>query len=509
MILLIHKNEKVIEITDLGSNEALKSDYQKPLYALFDLANHYQDRILVWCHDSLKSNLNLEAVKSSFVLKNMLLSYSSKNYIPEQIGYVEDSPFIKVNKKVKYPTWLASSSLGAIHAFQLLRFENIINKNQSFDFALNSIAKLGIAQGLFCYSEPDLIKGDKIIKTKKASTYTLFKYVKLHYKSVWSFLLLINFIVNERKFPVLSFLRTVFIKKLDPTLKLDLEPITGNVIKKEQTIDVVIPTLGRKEYVFNVLKDLENQTQKPNQVIVIEQNENKNSISELDFIQNNLWSFKIIHKFINQSGACNARNIALNFVTANYVFLADDDIRIPSDFIALALGAMASLSVSAATLSCLGRNDTKNLKKTIQWTAFGSGCSIVETIRLKGLRFDMRYEFGYGEDVDFGMQLRNKGIDIIYLPFPEIIHLKAPVGGFRSKFVHPWEEDDLLPKPSPTVMLNRMQNSTKQQLLGYRTTLFFKYYRQQSIKNPFKYYAMFKKQWQASVLWANRLNKTL
>ena len=54
-----------------------------------------------------------------------------------------------------------------------------------------------------------------------------------------------------------------------------------------------------------------------------------------------------------------------------------------------------------------------------------------------------------------------------------------------------------------------MQNSTTQQLLGYRTTLFIKYYRQQDIKNPFKYFFKFKKQWLVSKTWANRLNNNL
>jgi hypothetical protein len=132
---------------------------------------------------------------------------------------------------------------------------------------------------------------------------------------------------------------------------------------------------------------------------------------------------------------------------------------------------------------------------------------VVKANRLKGLKFDMRFEFGYGEDVDFGMQLRNKGVDIIYLPFPEIKHSKASIGGFRTKFKHPWEGGALLPKPSPTVMLNRMKNSTKEQLLGYKTVLFLKYYTQQSIKNPFKYILVFKKQWRLSKMWANRLNE--
>jgi GT2 family glycosyltransferase len=30
------------------------------------------------------------------------------------------------------------------------------------------------------------------------------------------------------------------------------------------------------------------------------------------------------------------------------------------------------------------------------------------------------------EDNDFGMQLRNQGVDVLYLPEPKILHLKAP-----------------------------------------------------------------------------------
>ena len=121
--------------------------------------------------------------------------------------------------------------------------------------------------------------------------------------------------------------------------------------------------------------------------------------------------------------------------------------------------------------------------------------------------FDLKYEYGYGEDIDFGMQLRNNGTDIIYLPYPEITHLKASIGGFRTKFVHDWEKENVLPKPSPTVMLNRRKNTTQKQLLGYRTKLFIQFYKKQEIRNPFKYLNRFKKQWKQSEVWANFLDE--
>ena len=119
----------------------------------------------------------------------------------------------------------------------------------------------------------------------------------------------------------------------------------------------------------------------------------------------------------------------------------------------------------------------------------------------------MSYEFGYAEDGDFGMQIRNKGYDVIYLPEPVILHLKAPMGGFRTKPKLDWHEEPIAPKPSPTVMLFALLHKTNQQLLGYKTTLFFKYYRVQSIKNPLAYYKMFQKQWTVSLKWANELKK--
>jgi len=115
-------------------------------------------------------------------------------------------------------------------------------------------------------------------------------------------------------------------------------------------------------------------------------------------------------------------------------------------------------------------------------------------------------EFGYGEDVDFGIQLRNHGFDVLYLPEPEILHLKAPMGGFRTKPVMQWQNDSIQPKPSPTIMLYQILHNTQEQRLGYKTILFFKYYKYQKIKNPVRYYFNFQKQWGRSVFWANELN---
>ena len=507
MILLVHKNESLVEVVDLKANQIIPFKTKQVNNALFDIVTKYNERIIIWCHESQKDLINLEGLKEAFYLKNMMLSYSENQYLPPQIGYVEDSPFLKVNKTVKYPTWLMSSSVGAIHASQLLKFKNVIGLNQPFKFLLNSIAKLGMPNGLLCYSEPRLLVDKTIeIKNEQASFHQLFKFVKQHYKSVWTLLLFVNIVIHDKRIPLLAFIRSLFVKKIIFSSEFILQTLNKQKSIETETVDVIIPTLGRKKYLHNVLLDLKKQTLLPKQVIIVEQNEEATSKSELDFIRTQTWPFRIVHEFTHKTGACNARNLALTKVTANYVYLADDDNKFENDLLATVIKKMVIHKFEAITMSYLQKSETEKIKNPIQWNAFGGGCSVISSKFLNAVKFNMAFEHGYGEDTDFGMQLRNLGADVIYLPNIKILHLKAPVGGFRTKFIHPWEEKKVKsPKPSPTVMLSRMNHTTKHQLLGYKTNLFIKFYKHQSIKNPFKYFNVFKKQWKESVLWANVL----
>lgn len=57
-------------------------------------------------------------------------------------------------------------------------------------------------------------------------------------------------------------------------------------------------------------------------------------------------------------------------------------------------------------------------------------------------------------------------------------------------------------------MLYKQKYATSQQLSGYKTLLFLKFYSNQKIKNPIRYYTNFQKQWKQSVVWANYLKNS-
>lgn len=498
VILNLYDKDKIVEL-EVSKNQHLINQF-------YDVAEHYPNQIIVWYHTDVKDHIDTAYIQDNF--KNyMMWSYASNTYLGEAIGYVEDSPFLKIAKTTKYPTWLMSSNCGVIYSDQLLKFKDIVN-DKNIDFALNSIGKLGLPNGLWCYSTPQILLQSNTIQSKTASIYDLFKFIALHYKKRWIFLLFINLLVYEKRLTLFSLCYGLLFKKRRITIKIDLNIVESLNTKHNFSLDVIIPTMGRKKYLYDVLQDLKAQTSIPSSVIIVEQNPDKDSISELEYLNKDDWPFKIKHKFIHQTGACNARNIALDLVESEFIFLADDDIRIQDKtLLQRTFDLFKTLDTNVINLACLQLNEIDQTKNIRQWTAFGSGCSIMLSEVLKNIKFNMALEHGYGEDVDFGMQLRSNGEDIIYVPELKMLHLKAPMGGFRSEIKTNTQEEELLPKPSPSIMLYRKLHTTKTQLNGYKTTLCLKYYKLQNKRNPFSYLKEFKKRWQISETFAENLNK--
>lgn len=510
MIIIYHQNNKIVEIKQDEKNIVLLQ--VSIAKTLFNIAASYPKELLIWCHTDFKSNLNFSELQNIFHHRKIMTSYNAhqNSFLSDAIGYVEESPFIKINKDVTFPTWQISSCVGGIYAEVLLAVNNEIKKDNNFDYFLHSMAKTAMPRGLFCYSEPGLLtKVSNPIKKNKNDYYTLFRFVKQHYKVRWVFLLFLNLFLYEGKLSVLPFFYCFFYPKRE--LKNNIfDNIAVQSVRKvveAKTIDVIIPTIGRKQYLYDVLKDLSGQTHLPENVIIVEQNPNLTCISELDYITHENWPFAIEHIFTHQTGACNARNLALKEIKSEWVFMADDDIRFKNYFLEKAFEQIKLSGIKAATFNCFQKNEKLVFKKIFQWSTFGSGCSIIQHQVVKNMLFNMKFEFGFGEDADFGMELRNHGIDVLYFPEPGILHLKAPIGGFRTKPVLPWHTDKIQPKPSPSVMLYKQLHLSKQQLKGYKTILFFKFYRVQVAKNPVQYFVNFKKKWKQSEYWANELGK--
>ena len=510
MIQVIHTNNTVLEISKDQQALAIFKDLNiaETIYKLSEL---YPSELLLWCHKDLTSFINYEQIHSISTSNSEMISFSNseENYLSKNIGFVEQSIFINFSKKVKRATWQMSSNIGMAHAAMFLVVKTTVNPVKDFDYFLNSVAKIVMPLGVFCYSNPNLlIKSSPEVKLNNKGSFTnLFKFVSQHYKKVWLLVLLVCLIYKKRKFPIVAFFKSLFYSKINiEKIKInEFKLLSINEVTYSNDIDVLIPTIGRKVPLYNFLKNLSQQTILPKNVIIIEQNPILNAASELDYLVNENWPFEIKHQLIYQLGACNARNLALKEITSDWVFFADDDIEIQNDFLESCLDNAKKYKQQVFSLSCLLRTEKKHFTTYFQWVSFGSGASFARTAAIKDIKFDAKYEFGFGEDADFGMQIRNKGNDIIYFPTPEIIHLKAPMGGFRTKVTRKWDNDLVEPKPSPTVMVFKLTHDSEEQLFAYKLMYFFKNYNFKNLKNPIKHHKLMVSKWNRSVYWAQKL----
>lgn len=512
MIIIYHNTSKVTNVVSTTSNEFLPQFNPNVAATLIAVAERFEDEILVWCHENQKANLNVEAIETLFHHKRFLFSFAPflENYFDRELGYIEDTPFIKVNKSERYATWQMSSQVGAVHASVINTCKNDLQPTGNFDYFLNSLGKRAMVFGLFCYSEPKLLKDNSATqKGKPSSLYQLFRFTKQHYRLRWILLLFFNLLIYEKRFPVLPFLYSLFYKKRSFKQEY-IDSIALNSNKKiieKGTIDILIPTIGRKSYLFDVLNNLASQTHLPTNVIIVEQNPVADAVSELDYIHNVNWPFKIKHHFTHQPGACNARNIALELVESEFVFFADDDIVFENDLIEKVMHNFQSTGNEVLLVAIHLANEKIVAQSPKQFVAFGTCHAFVKSDCMKGLKFNMALEFGYGEDADFGMQLKARGFDFLYISTLTILHLKAPMGGFRTKPKLKWDDDIVQPKPSPTVMLFKQLYFANEQILSYKLTLFLKSSNKSFFSNPFRYIKIFNEKWDRSQYWANELNR--
>jgi glycosyltransferase involved in cell wall biosynthesis len=511
MIIIVHKHNKTTRcLNEHKKTVAGIAVGNLVAKTLKSIAESHPNDLIVWCHENYLEDLNVAVLPDIFHHKRIISSYnpSNDNFLPEQIGYIERSFFLKIKKDVTYPTWIMSSNVGGVYAAVINTLKTALNFKANFDYFLNSLAKRAMVEGLFCYSEPNLLvahNGTAMVKSN-TSTYTLFKFVKQHYKWVWVFFLFAAYAIFEKKLKVLPLVKSLCYRQLSVNFNLQDIPIrsTKEVITTKE-VDVIIPTIGRKQYLYNVLKDLSNQTITPKNVIIVEQNPKADAVSELDYINTTQWPFIIKHIFTHKTGVCNARNLALAEVKSEWTLLGDDDNRFSNTLIEDLFYSLKQHGARVGTTVYLQPNETQTYLKTAQTSIFGAGNSIVKSNILKGVAFNMAYEFNYGEDNDFGMQLRQLGHDVIYFANIKITHLKAPIGGYRTKIVQLWASDDVQPKPSPTIQLLHCTYFTKQQQLGYKLLLGLRSYKNSTIKNPIHYISYFKKQWARSLYWCRQL----
>ena len=134
MILIIHKkSDQLVEVLIDG----IARNYEGSLIEVFwKVALEFPEELIIWCEQDYKDLIEYSSIPEIFHNDLIMSSYAIENlFIPQKIGFIDQLPFVQINRTVKYPTWLMSSDVGGLKAKTLLKFKSHFKKvsyNTSF-----------------------------------------------------------------------------------------------------------------------------------------------------------------------------------------------------------------------------------------------------------------------------------------------------------------------------------------------------------------------------------------
>jgi glycosyltransferase involved in cell wall biosynthesis len=219
-------------------------------------------------------------------------------------------------------------------------------------------------------------------------------------------------------------------------------------------VSVIIPTLGRYDYLSGALKSMQQQSLHPVEVIVVDQNppDSRQPDIYMGFEDINL---KVIWQ--DERGQSLARNTGLASARGQYVFLFDDDSIAKPDLLIRHLEPILSGHYQVSTGVALPPPPTDySLPEGFQYPrlaqTFDTGNALLSLDLANNMHgLDRNYDFGPGTDADFGTRLYLTGYRIFHNPKAVRIHFKAPVGGLRMYGTKKYNTDAGLLHPFPPV----------------------------------------------------------
>jgi glycosyltransferase involved in cell wall biosynthesis len=409
------------------------------------------------------------------------------------------------------PMWFVSSAAGIASA-SALRAVGIDLIYSEFAASLIDFGARGMRIGLCPFSEPSLAtpparSEDPATRARVAPSQVALLARRL-YGRQWLLFWLASTLFFSRSLHLWSAVRAWLqpsSSDLDEgTLaKVAPAPETANA---SATVHAVVPTLGRPQSVEQLLEDLAAQTHPPRSVALIEQQPGGGQ-SALTQLTTRTWPFEVAHELVSWTGACRARNEGVDLAKADWVLYLDDDVRVPAGFIEHAVSVARTYGAQAvcALVRSPGGPSQPEIGRPHFTSRFPSGASLVslEACRTVG-PFDLRLEGGWGEDFDYGIRLRKAGFTMLRTPGEPILHLHEASGGFRSPLPHPWDHDNVAPRPAPTVLLSRRGLPVEMQQ-GYRRYYVLKRLAGVPWYRAISEWTVTRRQWRAAIQWANRL----
>lgn len=300
--------------------------------------------------------------------------------------------------------------------------------------------------GMNVWSKIDLPIEDEYLFLKKNS-----------HKAWVIYVLLIRIITFHNPIKeIVAFLKHKNVKRQDYSKQVfeypDYDSFQSNLIISNPLVSVVIPTLNRYQYLKDVFKDLENQSYKNFEVIVVDQTDNFNE----EFYKG--WNFDLKYWFQPEKALWKARNEAIKSAKGDLILLYDDDSLVEQNWIEEHLKCLdyfnADLS-SGVSISVVGAEVPKNYSY-FKWSEqLDTGNVLIKKeIFYKIGFFDLQFEKQRMGDGEYGLRCYLNGYKNISNYKAKRIHLKVSEGGLRQMGSwDAWRPKKIFgPRPVPSVL---------------------------------------------------------
>jgi GT2 family glycosyltransferase len=285
-----------------------------------------------------------------------------------------------------------------------------------------------------------------------------YRFIQKNFNSIWCIYILIIRIISFHN-PYKEFMgwwKTKNVKRVKYATQPYGYPIynefASRLIEEQPLVSVIIPTLNRYEYLKDGLKDLEKQTYKNFEVIVVDQSE---PFDESFYAP---WNFRIRYWNQTEKALWKARNDAISTAQGKYILLYDDDSRVEPNWIEQHLKTLeffdADIS-SGVSISTVGAKVPEHYSY-FRWSdQLDTGNVLIkrQVFEKIGL-FDRQFEKQRMGDGEFGLRAYLVGFRNISNPYAKRLHLKVGEGGLRQ--MGSWDgwrpKSILSPRPIPSVL---------------------------------------------------------
>jgi glycosyltransferase involved in cell wall biosynthesis len=309
----------------------------------------------------------------------------------------------------------------------------------------------------FINRKPVKSKG-RFWQTPKLPAEDEYRFLRKNFSRVWVIYTLLIRIVSFKNpiREVSGFLKSKNARRevyhLNPLKYALFNAFDSTLVKSQPFVTVVIPTLNRYTYLKDVFRDLEKQTYKNFEVIVVDQTD------PFDETAYQGWKLDLTYWYQKEKALWKARNEAIQAAKGEYILLYDDDSLVEPDWIEQHLKALdffnADLS-SGVSISTVGAKVPEHYSY-FRWSdQLDTGNvllkkEIFETIGL----FDRQFEKMRMGDGEYGLRAYLAGYRNVSNPFAKRIHLKVGEGGLRQ--MGSWDgwrpKKFFGPRPVPSIL---------------------------------------------------------